>query len=299
MAEPISSARRSLLSIIFISPSEPRLRAGWRLLIQTILLIILVIIVARIFSLKPIADLKIRLREVEELLAFVGSVYIARRFLDKRSFVSLGLKIDVLTLFDILAGIVITSIVIGSIYIAMQALGWVRFESFAWNSDSWQVIASQTLPFFMVFVLVGFNEELLYRGYQLQTLASGRNLFLGVILSSIIFGIEHIGNPNATWASAAGNFCIGLFFAYGYVRTKQLWLPFGLHLGYNFFDSNIFGFPVSGWSIYSIIHINTSGPAIWTGGAFGPEAGLIVLPALLVGTILIYLYTRRRRIKNN
>ncbi len=294
MTETPNSSKRPLLTVIFFSPSEPRLRAGWRLLIQFILLIILVIFVGWLTSLKPIADLKIRLRELEELFAFVGSIYLARRFLDKRSFVSLGLKLDRFVLYDILAGIVITLVLMGLIFAFLLALGWLKFESFAWNTDPGQVIISQALPYLMIFILVAFNEELLYRGYYLQTLASSRNIFWGIILSSIIFGLEHLVNPNATWASAVGNGLLGLFFAYGYVRTKQLWLPMGLHLGWNFLDSNVLGFPISGWKIYSLVHINLTGPEVWTGGAFGAEAGLIVLPAVALGMILIYFYTRPR-----
>ena len=104
----------------------------------------------------------------------------------------------------------------------------------------------------------------------------------------------HLANPNATWVSAAGIFFAGLFLAYGYVCTQQLWLSIGLHIGWNFFEGVVFGFPVSGLSIYPLIHINVSGPDVWTGGAFGPEAGLIILPALALGAVLINLYTRSR-----
>ena len=97
-------------------------------------------------------------------------------------------------------------------------------------------------------------------------------------------------------AGAAGIFFAGLFLAYGYLRTGQLWLSIGLHIGWNFFEGVIFGFPVSGLDIYRLIRHQIQGPEIWTGGAFGPEAGLIVLPALAVGSVLIYFYTRDRRI---
>ncbi len=147
-----------------------------------------------------------------------------------------------------------------------------------------------------VFIFVGWNEELLSRGYHLQTLASGTNLFWGVVISSSVFGLAHLGNPNATWVSAAGIFFAGLFLAYGYLRTGQLWLSIGLHIGWNFFEGVVFGFPVSGLDIYRLIRHQIQGPVIWTGGAFGPEAGLIVLPALVVGSVLIYFYTRDRRI---
>ena len=293
--------KRSLISTIFLSPNEPRLRAGWRFLIQSVLFIVLMIILSVPVGLIAFyvhgnvsGTAYFIVNMLVELLGITVSVYIARRFLDKRSFTSLGFKLDKLVLLDILAGIVVTFVMMGSIFVMMQSLGWLKFESFAWTSEPVSNVILQTALFFFIFIIVGWNEELLFRGYQLQTIASGINLFWGVVLSSIIFGLMHLGNPNAVWVSAVGIFFAGLFLAYGYVRTKQLWLSIGLHIGWNFFEGVVFGFPVSGLDIYPLTHIQVSGPEIWTGGAFGPEAGLIVLPALALGTVLIYLYTRSR-----
>jgi membrane protease YdiL (CAAX protease family) len=223
-----------------------------------------------------------------------GSVYIARRWLDKRSFESLGLKLNRQALFDTLAGIGITFVQMGFIYFVVFSLGWLTFEGFAWQFDPINTVVTNVLIFFIGFILVGWNEELLSRGYHLQTIASGLNLFWGVVISSAVFGILHLGNPNATWVSAAGIFFAGLYLAYGYIRTKQLWLPIGLHIGWNFFEGVVFGFPVSGLDIYALTRIQVTGPELWTGGAFGPEAGLIVLPSLIVGGGLIYWFTRNR-----
>lgn len=297
MSNPTAPPQRSFLAAIFTSPSEPRLRAGWRLLAQTILLIILSIAAGLVIYFLPnslASSYSLLIGELAELFAFAGSIYLACRFLDKRSFTSLGFKIDKYVLFDIFAGIIITFIMMGLIFIAMQTLGWLKLESFAWNTDSAVMVITQVILFFFIFILVGFNEEILFRGYHLQTITSGLNLFWGLIISSIIFGGLHLANPNATWVSAAGIFFAGLFLAYGYVRTQQLWLSIGLHIGWNFFEGVVFGFPVSGLTIYPLIHINVSGPKVWTGGAFGPEAGLIILPALALGAVLIYLYTRSR-----
>jgi membrane protease YdiL (CAAX protease family) len=281
LSNPTAPPQRSFLAAIFTSPSEPRLRAGWRLLAQTILLIILSIAAGLVIYFLPnslASSYSLLIGELAELFAFAGSIYLACRFLDKRSFTSLGFKIDKYVLFDIFAGIIITFIMMGLIFIAMQTLGWLKLESFAWNTDSAVMVITQVILFFFIFILVGFNEEILFRGYHLQTITSGLNL----------------ANPNATWVSAAGIFFAGLFLAYGYVRTQQLWLSIGLHIGWNFFEGVVFGFPVSGLTIYPLIHINVSGPKVWTGGAFGPEAGLIILPALALGAVLIYLYTRSR-----
>jgi membrane protease YdiL (CAAX protease family) len=296
MSEIQPTSERSVLARIFLSPAEPRLRAGWRLLIQTILLYVLasVLGLAAFLLGVPLEALNTTWGQIISFLAVTVSVYIARRWLDKRSFESLGLRLDKHALPDIFAGIGITFLQMGFIYVVMLGLGWLTFEGFAWEFDPIGAVITGVLTFLFVFILVGWHEELLSRGYHLQTIASGINLFWGVILSSAVFGLLHLGNPNATWVSTAGIFFAGVYLAYGYLRTKQLWLSIGLHIGWNFFEGVVFGFPVSGMDFYTLTRITIHGPETWTGGAFGPEAGLIVLPALIVGAFLIYLYTGRR-----
>jgi len=302
------TSKRNIVSRIFISSNEPRLRAGWRVTVQTIILLIvglcvIIPIIIILFLLdpsviSPALQLKpgtLLLITIGETMAITLSVFLARRFLDKQPIESLGLKLNIQTLFDILAGIGITFIQMGFIYVVMLSLGWLTFTGFAWQFDPINVVIPGVLTFFVIFIFVGWNEELLSRGYHLQTIASGINLFWGVVISSIIFGILHIGNPNSVpLPTILGIFFAGLFLAYGYIRTKQLWLSIGLHIGWNFFEGVVFGFPVSGLDIYPLTRIKVTGPEMWTGGAFGPEAGLIVLPSLIVGGILIYLFTQNR-----
>lgn len=288
--------KRNIFSWIFISSGEPRLRAGWRLFLQTLLFIIfgaIVFIAAGALNLGGEGVDSI-LGQVLSFIVYTGSVFTARIFFDRRSIESLGLKLNQQALMDILVGIGITFVQMGFIYLVMLSLNWLTFEGFAWQFDPVNTVITSILTFFIVFTFVGWNEELLSRGYHLQTIASGINLFWGVVISSAVFGLLHLGNPNATWVSAAGIFFAGVFLAYGYIRTKQLWLPIGLHIGWNFCEGVVFGFPVSGLDIYALTRIEVTGPELWTGGAFGPEAGLIVLPSLLVGGLLIYWFTRNR-----
>lgn len=298
MIETESTENRSILKVIFISPDESRLRAGWRLLLQTILFVgIFFFVLLPISLLSSILGLKLTdqmflvIIQVIELIAITLSVFLARRFFDRRTFVSLGLKIDSWVIPDILAGIAIAFLMMGVIFTIESRFGWLTFDGFAWDFDDPSIILSGSLVTFIFFIFVGWSEELLSRGYHLQTIASGLNMFWGVFISSAVFGILHRGNPNATGISIVGILFAGLFLAFGYLTTKQLWLPIGLHIGWNFFEGVIFGFPVSGMDFYSITRITVTGPELWTGGAFGPEAGLVVLPGLLLGVILIYIYT--------
>src|SRR5215510_4283469 len=93
--------KRNILSEIFISPDEPRVRAGWRLLLQTLLLFVLGTIVSFIgLLLNTGGSAATILNQILNLIAITGSVYIARRWLDKRSFESLGLKLNRQTWID-------------------------------------------------------------------------------------------------------------------------------------------------------------------------------------------------------
>ena len=303
--EPRSSPQRTFLQTIFLSPDEPRLRAGWRLTIHTIgynLLLICIALPASIpILLLGISPDNLLLNEAIALFAIAPSVFLARHFLDKRSLTSLGLKLDVWLPLDILAGILIAFLMMGLIYLIEWWLGWASFEGFAWQTDKISTVLQNTLLYLGIFILVGWNEELLFRGYRLQNIADGLNPIWGVLLSSLWFGIVHLANPNteAKFFVATGIFLAGVFLAYGYVSTKQLWLPIGLHIGWNFFEGVGFGFPVSGLDIYRLTRITVSGPELWTGGPFGPEAGLVLLPGLLLGAALIFIYARYLRKPNS
>lgn len=290
---------RNILTRIFLSPDKARLRAGWRLLLQILLIGIINFILVGGIGILGIPKLSgkwgLLFRQIQELIVYASSIYIASRWLDRRSFESLGLKVGRQALFDLLAGIGIVLVQLGFIYGIMSSLGWLTFDGFAWEFDAPGTVLMNTLLFFVIFLLVGWNEELLSRGYHLQTIASGLNMFCAVVISSAVFGLLHLDNPHATWVSTAGIFFAGVYQSYGYIRTRQLWLPIGLHVGWNFFEGVVFGFPVSGFDIYALTRIQVTGPVSWTGGAFGPEAGLILLPSLIVGSALIYWFTRNRK----
>lgn len=289
-------SQRSIFARIFISPDEPRLRAGWRLLAQWILMIITLGLVT--IPLAILANVFSGLNNISGLLfstglPFVASVYLARRYLDKRSFTSLGLKRDKNAVRDIFTGIGIAGIMMGFVFIIELSAGWLEYQDWGWNVKSPFEFGISFVIWGTAFLAVGFYEELFSRGYQFQNLEEGLNTPLAVIISSTFFGVLHLSNPNSNWAAVLGITIAGLFFAYAYLRTRQLWLPIGLHIGWNFFEGPVFGFPVSGLETVRIALHQIDGPTLFTGGAFGPEAGLVLLPAIALGTLLVYWHTRK------
>ncbi len=288
---------RSFLFRIFLTGDQSRLRAGWRLLIAIFLTVMFFNVVDWVRSVLSLSGpTSLIISRCIDVFVVTSALYITRRFVDKRSFASLGINLNRRAGIDTLMGITIGFVLMLAVYGIEYSLGWLKFESFAWQTDSQTVIISQMLGYFAAYILTAWHEELVYRGYVLQTLASGLNLVWGILISSVYFGIEHLSNPNSTWMAAAGIFFIALFFTYGYVRTGQLWLPIGLHIGWNFFQSAVFGFPVSGLDRPGLLHITVSGPELWTGGAFGPEAGLVILPICVLGSVLVHIYTKRHKV---
>lgn len=299
--EEHTPSNRSWLQRVFLSPEEPRLRAVWRLLGQVLIMLLSLAVLGWLgnYLLSLLADISfaglLMFSALITSLAITFSVFVARRILDRRTFTSLGLLANRQAILDLLFGFALTGLMVGLIYLVEWAFGWLEVESFAWQAESGGTIAASILVIVVVFFLGSWQEELLGRGYWLQNLSDGLNRSLGVLLSSAIFALAHLFNPNLSWLSFLGLFLSGLFLAYGYLRTEQLWLPIGLHIGWNFFEGTIFGFPVSGQYFYQLIRQTASGPELITGGAFGPEAGLILLPALLLGTAGIYWYTMNRK----
>jgi membrane protease YdiL (CAAX protease family) len=299
-------ADRSLLRRVFISPDEPRLRAGWRLLIHTLLLVIFLLTFSTIIGIAGVAlgliDLSslnggmvaMVVQTLAMLLSITLATWLARRFLDRRSFVSLGFRFDRRMTLDLVFGFLVPGVLFALIYAFEAGMGWLTYQGTAVQDGAWTSAVWGLLGGLALFIIVGYQEELLSRGYHLQNLVDGLNLPLGLILSSSVFALLHLANPSADWVSTAGILFAGLFLAYGWVRTGQLWLSIGLHIGWNFFEGTVYGFPVSGTGGFNFIHQVVNGPKLITGGGFGPEAGLVVLPALALGTVAIWWYTRGR-----
>jgi membrane protease YdiL (CAAX protease family) len=152
------------------------------------------------------------------------------------------------------------------------------------------VIATAIMPAFM--------EELLFRGILFRWIEEFGGTWAGLIISSALFGLAHLGNPGATWVAAVWIALeAGLLLGGAYMLTGNLWMPIGLHAAWNFTQGEIFDVPVSGIDEHGLVQAKLSGPEILTGGMFGLEASIIALViATAAGAFLIVLAVRRGRV---
>jgi membrane protease YdiL (CAAX protease family) len=227
--------------------------------------------------------------------SFLLATWIARRFLDKRSFVSLGLRLDRQAMVDLGAGLLISGTQMALVFLAELALGWIRLEGSSMQDGAVIKAIGGLAGWLMAYIVVGLYEEITFRGYYLQNLSTGISPAWGILVSSAVFGLFHMWNPGAGLMSTFGIILAGLYLAMACARSRRLWLPIGLHIGWNYFQGPVFGFPVSGTSSFRLLRQTPTGPVPFTGGSFGPEAGLIVVPAILLGMLLVFLLTKGRQ----
>lgn len=135
--------------------------------------------------------------------------------------------------------------------------------------------------FLMTYFVVAVGEEIVFRGIMFRLLDSQFNLWVALILSAFLFGAAHIINPNATVISTIGiSLSSGVLFGLLFKYYRTLWVPIGIYWSWNFVQGTVAGCPVSGGiPEYSILESVTSGPELFTGGLFGPEASIITMIA--------------------
>ena len=141
----------------------------------------------------------------------------------------------------------------------------------------------------------GVTEEILLRGIIFRFVEAAAGSVISLIFSAGLFGVLHLGNPNASWVAA---FAIaieaGVMLAAVYMITRRLWAAIGVHMAWNFVQGPLFGVPVSGITEPGLARSVLDGPAWMTGGAFGLEASVTAMVvATTAGVILLWLAWRK------
>jgi len=149
----------------------------------------------------------------------------------------------------------------------------------------------------LAMTLVAAGEEIMMRGYVLQELMGKFSTTASVIVSSIIFTALHAGalmHSDMALIGALNIFAASLLLSLAYLATRSLWLPIGIHFGWNFAQGPLLGISVSGFEFSGAWHpIALSGPELMTGGQFGFEGSLLGLAGPLLGILMMLIFRRR------
>lgn len=187
---------------------------------------------------------------------------------------------------DLMAGIAIASLAMLGIFLIEVAVGAVTTSP---RQQSWGELGS----WFLGKSAASLKEEVLMRGLLLSGLVlvlKGRRT-LAILLSAIAFGCIHLSNPGASPLSVLGNTLGGVIYGMAFLLSGSLWLAIGLHVAWNFVQGPLLGFPVSGIAAGGLQQVHDAGPAWLSGGAYGPEAGLvgIAFRFVIIAMVLLWL----------
>lgn len=214
-------------------------------------------------------------------LTILIAAWIMLRVVDRRSFATLGFAparfIRDSTL-GVLIGVAWLALSLGILWL----FGWMTPQATGQLDSS--VLATAALAMLLNTVI----QEVLARGYIFQTIQFQSNASWAVIVTSILFVLYHAPAFQGNWLPALNVFCAGALFGVAYYRTGSLWLPIAIHFTWNFLLGPLLGLSVSGQDLGNDWHLFTlQGPAIFTGGGFGIEGGLVVTIITTLGIVAL------------
>ena len=216
---------------------------------------------------------------VSQLFGTLFTVWIFQKFVNRESFTSIGLEFSGYK-DDFVSGLLLG---VGLIVLGFGTLYIFNFLSVA----SIQFSLIDQLFYLSLFAVVSLNEEIAIRGYILQNLSSSFNKYIALVLSSLVFMIMHIGNPNMSAVPLFNLFLAGLLLGVYCIHKNNLWFPIGAHITWNYFQGPVLGFEVSGNDVDSIFIQSLNGSELITGGEFGFEGSIILTVLMIIGIVYL------------
>jgi membrane protease YdiL (CAAX protease family) len=220
---------------------------------------------------------------------FVGSLaatFLCWKIYDETPLPRAGLALDRRGGIDLWMGVAA-----GMVGAALAILPGVVLHKAAFSPSPDAQANFNTASFVTILIFCGAaGEEMLFHGFAFQSLMVGLGPFAAIFPVGVIFGLLHMGNPDATWLSTFNTIGFGIVFGCALYRTRSLWLPIGLHFGWNlalpFFGTKISGITmrVTGYDLTW-----NAGP-LWSGGAYGPEGSLLTTGVLVLMLLLVWWY---------
>ena len=222
-----------------------------------------------------------------QVLGSFCALWLATKFIDRKPLMFIGLSVKDKAN-EMLVGLGFALAFIGGLFLLLWLLGAITITGYVGFKPGVFFVS-------MMLFLAAFDEELIFRGYILNSMMDSSSRWVALAGSSALFALMHAGNPSvwSNWVPMTELFAAGFILGISYTFTKNLWFPTFFHFGWNFFQG-LFGFEISGINVDSwkmISHENTGNvPDIISGGAFGIEGSVITLSCTIICTYFIYKY---------
>lgn len=186
------------------------------------------------------------------------------------------------------AGVILGFALFSSVFALLWSIGSARWYGVSADFD--------LIPALAVSLLAAVGEELALRGGAFRVLEDTFGTTIALTISAALFGVLHAANPGATvFSTIAIALEAGVLLAAAYALTRSLWLPIGIHFGWNFTESGVFGAVGSGFGGgKGAFSVAFAGPTLLTGGKFGPEASVIAVAVTLILSIVLIVMTVSR-----
>jgi membrane protease YdiL (CAAX protease family) len=257
--------------IAFIGPHG--LRAGWRLLVYLTLVFLLYWLAAFVLP-QNIHGIWRELTDESRFMAAALLPALLMGAFERRPFGAYGLPggraFGKLFWVGIIWGIAGVSLLV----FAIGGFGDFALGSLALHGMRVLKFAAFWGGFFLV---VGFFEEFLFRGYSQFTLATGMGFWPAAMLLSFIFAATHAGNPGETLIGLVAVAAVALFFCFTLRRTGDLWFAVGFHASFDWGESFLYSVPDSGTTVTGhLLNSHFQGSRWITGGSVGPEGSVLV-----------------------
>ncbi len=275
-----------------------RLRSGWRFAIFLLLFsffgILFKILSDAILSLLPIGHsngsfLTLSVASTMQLSAAILAGWLCGKYIEDLPFRALGLWFTKNWFRDLALGLIFGAAAVSLAVLIAAVFGGL---SFSYNLGAGRSAILITLGIsFVIFGIAAAFEEVLFRGYIFQTFARAGLGWLAITLTSIFFGLVHLGNPGSTLIATVNTILAGILFSLAYLKTRTLWFVFGLHFFWNWVQGSIFGIEVSGLTEISTAPFLTEfdrGPIWLTGENYGIEGGVACTIALIIFIALVW-----------
>jgi len=207
---------------------------------------------------------------------FLAAYGLYAKFIEKRKAYEISSK---LSWNEFGKGFLISFVLVGAVVANMAVIG--SYIIAGWNPDKKVVI-----DLFIKFMIGALLEELIFRLIIFRLTEELLGTWIALILQAVLFGFAHMANENSTLFTSFSVIIVGgIIYTGAFMYTRRIWLALGLHAGWNYFQSGIFGMPNSGTAYKGLIFPDIQGKEWITGGSWGIEASYIAILLVLIAGV--------------